>query len=110
MIVKLIAPGILPGDYVTADLPAVPRKGETIAVYNKATHIEETLTVHEVVWPITPFTMDGGRRATADMPEVVCDRAEDVGDNPGWFTRMCTANGISPEKVIEMKEGLAHGN
>lgn len=84
MIVKLIAPGIIPGDYVTADLPGVPQIGHTITVewyqYPDAETTAEMLTVKSVVWSIeiAPGQHHAVTDADGRLPEVVCERTEDA--------------------------------
>ena len=80
MIVKLIAPGIIPGDYVTVELQGIPDRGHTICLYTGEDD-EQLLTVKSVVWPMQLVPGMRHHATQADMPEVLLDRAEDVGDS-----------------------------
>lgn len=95
MRVKFIAPGILPGDYVTAELQALPRKGDTVLAYTTPDEQgqepgECPLVVSAVIHPLhIPWAVD--HHADADMPEVICDRTEDAPEpEPG-----CTCHATS---------------
>lgn len=84
MIVKLIAPGIIPNDYVTVELQGVPDRGHTICLY-AGEGDEQLLTVKSVVWPMQLVPGMRHHATQADMPEVLLDRAEDVGDSVAEF-------------------------
>lgn len=89
MIVKFIAPGIIPNDYVTADLQGVPNRGDTVLVETpngSGEYDEELLTVIGVTWSIE--VMPGIRHhAVAGLPEVVCERTPDAAlDNLATIT------------------------
>ena len=81
MIAKLIAPGILPRDYVTVELHGVPNKGDTVLIETRRDGDEydtETLTVTGVTWPVE-VVASIAHHGVAALPEVHLDRAEDVG-------------------------------
>ena len=79
MIVKLCAPGVLP-DPGTLDVSVmqVPHKGDTLVIHTGPDDVEQ-LVVKRVVWtfeaPVDRSTL------YHDVPELVCERAEDVGDD-----------------------------
>ncbi len=80
MIVKLCAPGILP-DPGTLDVSVMqmPRKGDTLVIHTGPDDVEQ-LVVKRVVWT---FEAPADRSTLYhDVPELVCERAEDVGDGP----------------------------
>ncbi|MCG7596318.1 hypothetical protein [Mycobacterium sp. PSTR-4-N] len=83
MIVKLIAPGIIPGDVVTVNhMAGVPQRGDRVLVETRkdgGEYDEELLTVKSVTWPVE-VRRDIAHHAIASPPEVLLDRAEDVGD------------------------------
>ncbi len=93
MIVKLIAPGIIPNDYVTVDLQGVPNRGDTVLVESPTgtaadEYTEELLTVVGVCWPVEVGTKRYGRHsAVAALPEVTLSRTPDAGlDDPATIT------------------------
>lgn len=78
MIVKLCAPGVFP-DPGTLDVSVMqmPRKGDTLVIHTGPDDVEQ-LVVKRVVWT---FEAPADRSTLYhDVPELVCDRAEDVGD------------------------------
>lgn len=130
MIIKIIAPGIIPGDWVTVNhMAGVPQRGDTVVIEvanSEGGHDEQLLTVKSVVWPV-----DVGRVkhvGCASLVEVVCDRAEDVGEPEitGLFDtdsleticpecwECAEANAESPYGVVEImaayREQLAQCN
>lgn len=86
MIVKLIAPGIIPGDYVTVNhMAGVPQRGDRVLVETRRDgdeYDEELLTVKSVTWPVEVLPSIRNH-AFASLVEVLLDRAEDAGD---WLT------------------------
>lgn len=92
--VKFIAPGILPGDYVTASVQGVPNRGDTVLVETPnadGEHDEELLTVTGVTWPVE--VMPSIRHhAVAALPEVVLARTPDA-----WLTQHVHAGVIDPD-------------
>lgn len=94
MRVKFIAPGILPGDYVITEVDSVPRKGESVLVYQEDNdgHPRDhmPLTVASVVLPMY-VNRAIYHHAQADMPEVLLDRTDDAAEpEPG-----CTCHATS---------------
>ena len=92
MRVKFIAPGILPGDYVIANVQTVPRKGDAVLVYS-VNATDQALTVKSVVWPLEVGYHSAARDyvVAAAMPEVICDRTDDAPEpEPG-----CTCHATS---------------
>ncbi len=95
MIIKLIAPGILPGDHVTVDYMAgVPQRGDQVLIETKRAdgdYDEQLLTVKSVTWPVEVMPSIRNH-AVASLVEVLCDRAEDVGDDdpaPSHHCKFC---------------------
>ena len=84
MIVKLIAPGIIPGDVVTVNhMAGVTQRGDRVLVETRRDgdeYDEELLTVKSVTWPVEVIPSIRNH-AVASLPEVLLDRAEDVGDS-----------------------------
>jgi hypothetical protein len=77
--VRLIADGILPADWLTADMETVPRKGDRVLVYD-GRGAEHLLAVESVTWPVSPSALR--HHADADMPEVALQLIDDM-DNGG---------------------------
>lgn len=78
MKVRLIADGILPADWLTADMETVPRKGDRVLVYD-GRGAEHLLAVESVTWPVSPSALR--HHADADMPEVALRLIDDMGDD-----------------------------
>lgn len=83
MIVKLIAPGIIPGDYVTVNhMAGVPQRGDRVLIETRRDgdeYDEDLLIVKSVRWPVEVIPAIRNH-AVAGLVEVLLDRAEDVGD------------------------------
>lgn len=98
MIVKLIAPGIIPNDYVTVDLQGVPHRGDTVLVETPTTggeHDEELLTVLGVCWPVE-IMLGILHHGVSALPEVTLGRTPDA-----FLTQHSQDGLLEPESVRE---------